>query len=429
MSRAPQPHLAPGLVLLAGLALALPASAPAASGGAGAGRGDRIVLTGIVRDFREVSEYRGHPDFERYPCRGAGHYVKIVDDLLDDEGKPTFRTSGCLVRVEPTDALGRSIIIPKDYIETYSGDAPGAWDCFGDHEDDGEYQGPVSVTGQVNLNPNNNPDHEFALRLPDASTITRDDLHATFEGYDGEAQYAFFRPKGNGNQNGLVFDGVAYELRNGAQYELSAASMHVRIYNDKMRNGRAMGHWWMEVVSASNASLWSSYSNDDQDHSYAHSDYGDSHVCNSVYPGGGAVYSPTSLASWYRDIIGVNVAKNVSISLVRDPDTGVYVFDDRTDPEYAPRGGFFPIDNELYGNSPESAHNFHFTYEVRAKFTHKEDSGRYFTFEGDDDVWLFIDGRLVLDVGGIHGPVAQTIEIDRLTWLEDGKDYELAFFF
>jgi fibro-slime domain-containing protein len=421
-----------GLALLSGLAAAmagfLPGEVSTASASGSSGM-DTMILRGVVRDFRELSEYGGHPDFERDPCRGVGHYVRIVDDELDADGKPAFRSSGCIVRIEPKDGQGRNIIIPKNYIESYESDSSGAWDCFGDHESDGEYRGPVDVSGRVNLNPNNNPDHEFVLRLGDGSTITRDDLHARYAGYEGEATYAFFRPKGNGNQNSLLIDGEVYELRNGAQYEVSAPSMQVRVYNDRVSNGRALGHWWLEVVEGSNAALWSSASDDDQDHSYAHSDVGDSHVCNSGYPGGGAVYSPTSLAGWYRDIVGTNLSKAVSLTLVRDPDTGVFVFDDRTDPGYMTRGGFFPIDGELFGNSAGGSHNFHFTYEARAAFTHHAGDGLYFSFEGDDDVWMFVDGKLVLDVGGVHSSVSQTIEFDRLGWLEDGEEYEIAFFF
>ena len=37
-----------------------------------------------------------------------------------------------------------------------------------------------------------------------------------------------------------------------------------------------------------------------------------------------------------------------------------------------------------------------------------------FAFSGDDDVWVFIDGKLALDVGGAHGKVTGTLDFKNL---------------
>jgi fibro-slime domain-containing protein len=232
-----------------------------------------ITLTGVVRDFRELSVAGGHPDFEAKPASGFAHYMGNVATMLDEDGKPVFTGEGYKVGSEWTDAQGHNIC-----------------PLFYDHAK-GDHAGSQGVSD----------------------------------------------------------------------------------------------------------------------------------------PGG--VHSAASFAQWYRTIPGVNMPMAVSITLNRDPSTGKYVFDDRTDPKYSHLGGFFPINDELFGNSAGNDRNFHFTYELRTEFTYKANSGQVFTFRGDDDVYIYIDGHLVIDIGGVHAAVEQTVDLDRLSWLQDGHKYELAFFF
>ncbi|TVQ62939.1 MAG: fibro-slime domain-containing protein [Phycisphaerales bacterium] len=145
-------------------------------------------------------------------------------------------------------------------------------------------------------------------------------------------------------------------------------------------------------------------------------------------PLGDAVESAQTFHQWYRDVPGVNMSKQIPITLVRNAETGTYVFDDRTDPHYAQLGGFFPINDDLYGNY-ENNRNYHFTFELDTTFTYHAGQNQTFTFDGDDDVWVFIDGKLVIDLGGLHNRMEQTVELDRLNWLEDGRSYSLKFFF
>ncbi|MCH2162383.1 MAG: fibro-slime domain-containing protein [Phycisphaerales bacterium] len=143
----------------------------------------------------------------------------------------------------------------------------------------------------------------------------------------------------------------------------------------------------------------------------------------------GAIDDNDSFRLWYRDDPRYNKSKLLDLTLDRQAD-GSYVFDSDLSSYYADRGGFFPIDHELYGNSGGSGpdHNFHFTFELRTEFTFEADGAQVFTFRGDDDVWVFIDGNMVIDLGGVHGAIEQTVDLDRLG-LQDGETYELAFYF
>ena len=234
---------------------------------------EEIVLTGVVRDFRERTHPDGHPDFERQPNNGFGMYCNNVAATLSASGKPVFTGNGWKLRRQWTDSSGRNI-------------------CW-------------------------------------------------------------------------------------------------RLYNSSLgdRRGRK-----------------------------GSSDKG-------------AIDSASSFDLWYSDDPRYNTSMLLDVNLIRQPD-GSYVFDSNTDPLYASKGGFFPIDDQLYGNSGGSGpdHNFHFTYELRTEFTYDEDGAQVFTFRGDDDVWVFINNSMVIDLGGVHGAIEQTVDLNRLG-LSDGEVYELAFFF
>jgi fibro-slime domain-containing protein len=246
--------------------------APASDSDTQAGAPEAIVLTGVVRDFKERTAENGHPDFERRPDRGFGHYVGNVAEQLDADGKPVFTGQGFKVGNQWRDSHGNNI-------------------CW---------------------------------RLFDSS---RGDTAGTNRGSD---------------------------------------------------------------------------------------------------PGG--IQSDESFRLWFRDDPRVNKSRLLDVTLVRQAD-GSYVFDSDVDDVYDERGGFFPIDHQLYGNSGGTPdHNFHFTFELNTEFIHREDEDQRFTFRGDDDVWVFIDGRMVIDLGGVHGAIEQTIELNRLG-LADGEVHKLSFFF
>lgn len=137
--------------------------------------------------------------------------------------------------------------------------------------------------------------------------------------------------------------------------------------------------------------------------------------------------SEADFRQWYTDTEGVNIAVLDYLTFDRQADD-TYVF--------GGGGGLFPLDERgwVATDPPEEAlsdgHNYGFTTELRYWFEFK--GGEFLEFEGDDDVWVYIGGQLVVDIGGLHPSRTGSVTLDDATaadlGLQVGRVYEMALF-
>lgn len=127
-----------------------------------------------------------------------------------------------------------------------------------------------------------------------------------------------------------------------------------------------------------------------------------------------------AFSNWYT-----RATDSVSYALTLNetfPGSGIYAYSSNA---------FFPIDGQLYGNEGRS-HNYHFTYQIAATFGYTQGAGQTFSFTGDDDVWVYFDKQLGIDLGGVHGAQSATVNLDTLFGSMGGRasgNYSFDFFF
>lgn len=153
---------------------------------------------------------------------------------------------------------------------------------------------------------------------------------------------------------------------------------------------------------------------------------------------------PARFADWFNDASpDVNRAFLVDLPFTFDAGTGLYKYQSNF---------FFPIDNgspfsKFSPGAPDpfghlqtgtvdgkdvSLHNYGFTLELHTEFKYDEGAGQVLRFQGDDDIWVYLNGKRVVDLGGVHQTQMDTVKLDEIKadlGLEDGKTYPMDFFF
>jgi fibro-slime domain-containing protein len=129
-------------------------------------------------------------------------------------------------------------------------------------------------------------------------------------------------------------------------------------------------------------------------------------ACDNWQASNAVIESAATFAQWYNTTDGVNIELPKMLSLSETaPGSGQFGYSSMA---------FFPLGpSEGFGITPagnDQMQNFLFTTEVHVKFGYV--AGQTFAFSGDDDLWIFVNGKIALDLGSMHAAADGIIDFD-----------------
>jgi fibro-slime domain-containing protein len=123
---------------------------------------------------------------------------------------------------------------------------------------------------------------------------------------------------------------------------------------------------------------------------------------------------------WFRSVESVNKQVPLCMVMGQGSEAGSLKFDSKD---------FFPLDglgfNDARMSTTGDIHNYYFTMEIHEVFVYM--GGESVSVRADDDIWIFINGSLALDLGGIHRALSGSIALDDLK-LTKGSNATLDVF-